>query len=46
VRELGEYAIRVRARLSALGEADEAKSITGGLLHRCVRAMTRSDEGK
>jgi hypothetical protein len=45
VRELGKYSARIRARLSALGEAEEAQSSIGGLLCRCVGAMTRSDEG-
>jgi hypothetical protein len=41
----GEHSVRVRARLPALGEAEDAQSRTGGLLRRCVGAMNRSDEG-
>ena len=43
--KFGKDAVRIRARLSALGEAEEAQSSTGGLLRRCVGAMTRSDKG-
>jgi hypothetical protein len=45
VCQFGKHAVRICARLSALGEAEEAQSSTGGLLRRCVGAMTRSDEG-
>jgi hypothetical protein len=45
VGEFGEYSVRIRGSLSALGEAEEAQSGTGGLLRRCVAAMTRSDKG-
>jgi hypothetical protein len=45
VGEFGDHSVRILARLSALGEAEEAQSSTGGLLRRCVGAMTRSDEG-
>jgi hypothetical protein len=46
VGQFKEEAVHIRARLSALGEAEEAQSSTGGLLRRCVGAMTRSDKGK
>jgi hypothetical protein len=42
--EFTEYAVLIYARLSALGEAEEAQSSMGGLLCRCVGAMTRYDE--
>jgi hypothetical protein len=45
VGQFREHSVRISARLSALGEAEEAKSSTGGLLRRCVGAMTRSDKG-
>jgi hypothetical protein len=45
VGQFGENVVRIRARLSALSEAEEAQSSTGGLLRRCVGAMTRSNEG-
>jgi hypothetical protein len=45
VSQFREHAVRIRARLFALGEAEEAQSSTGGLLRRCVGAMTRSDKG-
>jgi hypothetical protein len=45
VREFGEAAVRIRAYVSALGEAEEARSSTGGLLRRCVVAITRYDKG-
>jgi hypothetical protein len=45
VGEFGEHSVRIRARFSALGEAEEAQSSTGGLFRRCVGAMTRFDEG-
>jgi hypothetical protein len=40
VGQFGEDAVRIRARLSALGEAEEAQSSTGGLLRRCVGAIS------
>jgi hypothetical protein len=45
VGQFREHAVRIRARMSALGEAEEAMSSTGGLLRPCVGAMTRSDKG-
>jgi hypothetical protein len=46
VGELMEDAVRTCARLSALGEAEEVQSIKGGLLRRCVGAISRFDKGK
>jgi hypothetical protein len=46
VAQFSEDAVRICARLTALGEAEEAQSSTGGLLRRCVGAMTRSNKGK
>jgi hypothetical protein len=45
VGQFSEDAVRICARLSALGEAEEAQSSTGGLLRRFVGVMTRSDKG-
>jgi hypothetical protein len=45
VGQFREHAVRIRARISALGEAEEAQSSKGGMLCRCVRAMTRSNKG-
>jgi hypothetical protein len=45
VGQVRENTVRIRGRLSALGEAEEAMSSTGGLLRRCVGAMSRSDKG-
>jgi ribosomal protein S12 methylthiotransferase accessory factor YcaO len=45
VGQFGKDADRIRARMSALGEAEEAQSNTGGLLRRYVGAMTRFDKG-
>jgi hypothetical protein len=45
VGEFGERSVRILVLLPALGEAEEAKSSTCGLLRRCVGVMTRSDEG-
>jgi hypothetical protein len=46
VGQFRENAVRIRARLSAHGEAEEAQSSTGGLLRRSVGAMTHFDKGK
>jgi hypothetical protein len=43
--ELCEHTVRALARVSALGDAEEAQSSTSGLLRRCMGAMTRSDKG-
>jgi hypothetical protein len=45
VGKFSENAVRVRARLPALSEAEEAQSSTGGLLRDYVGAMTTSDKG-
>jgi hypothetical protein len=45
VGQFCEDAVRICARLSALGEAEEAQSSTCGLLRRCVGAKTRLDKG-
>jgi hypothetical protein len=45
VGQFRENAVRTRARLSALGEAEEAQSSTGGLLRRFVGAIPRYDNG-
>jgi hypothetical protein len=45
VGQFSKSEVRICARLSALGETEEAQSNTGGLLRSCVGAMTRSDKG-
>jgi hypothetical protein len=45
VGQFDENAVHICARMSALGEAEEAQSSTGGLFRLSVGAMTRFDEG-